>query len=302
MADQSKWRQLPTEAVNAATRDIDTLATREVIDLMVADNARVLEAVRAEADQIARVADMLAGTLRQGGRLILVGAGTSGRLGVLEAAEMPPTFGISPRTVRALMAGGTSAVSRAKEGVEDDEREGGRALGRLKPSRKDIVIGVSASGVTPFVRGALIRARRAGSAAVGITCVPNSEMREFADPVIALPVGPEIIAGSTRLKAGTATKVVLNMLTTTAMIQVGKTYGNLMVDVQSNSDKLRDRGRRIVSTVTGVDYAKADAVLRRAGWNVKAAIVMEKTGLSRVKALQRLQEARDSVRVAIGEG
>ena len=161
---------------------------------------------------------------------------------------------------------------------------------------------MSASGVTPFVRGALARAKRAGSKIVGVTCQPQSELREFADVVIALAAGPEVIAGSTRLKAGTATKIVLNMLTTAAMVRIGKTYGNLMVDVQSNSDKLRDRGRRIVGTVTGLDDDEAEALLRRAKWNVKAAIVMQKAGLTHAKALQRLRAARDSVRAAIGEG
>src|SRR5205814_1801785 len=170
--------------------------------------------------------------------------------------------------VHGVMAGGRSAVHRAKEGVEDDEREGGRAILKLKPTKNDVVIGVSASGVTPFVRGALVRAKRAGATCVGVTCDPHTEMRAFADPVIALATGPEVIAGSTRLKAGTATKLVLNMLTTAAMIRVGKTYGNLMVDVQSNSAKLRDRGRRFLGTATGLSYDDADALLRRAKGNV----------------------------------
>ena len=301
MANQSKWQRLPTEAINPATRHIDTIPMHEIIELTMVDNRNVLEAVEREKDLIAQAAEILADALRHGGRLIFVGAGTSGRLGVLEAAEMPPTFGISTKVVRAIMAGGNDAVLRAKEGVEDDEQEGGRALGKLKPSKKDVVVGVSASGVTPFVRGALMRAMRAGSRVVGVTCDPQSAMREFADPVISLAVGPEVIAGSTRLKAGTATKIVLNMLTTSAMIRIGKTYGNLMVDVQSNSDKLRDRGRRIIGTVTGLDYDEADALLRRAKWNVKAAIVMQKTGVTHAKALQRLRAARDSVRAAIGE-
>jgi N-acetylmuramic acid 6-phosphate etherase len=301
MANLSKWRRLPTEGINSVTRDIDMIPMPEVIALMIADNRIVMEAVEHEKDRIAHVAEIFAEAVRNGGRLIFVGAGTSGRLGVLEAAEMPPTFGISSGVVHAIMAGGKSAVHRAKEGVEDDEKEGGRALGRLKPSKRDVVIGVSASGVTPFVRGALVRAKRAGARRVGITCDPSSDMRALAEPVISLATGPEVIAGSTRLKAGTATKVVLNMLTTASMIRIGKTYGNLMVDVQSNSDKLRDRGRRIIGLVTGLGDKEADALLRRAKWNVKAAIVMQKTGLSHPKALQRLQASRDSVRVAIGE-
>jgi N-acetylmuramic acid 6-phosphate etherase len=301
MANQSKWQQLPTEGINSATRNIDTLPMSDVIALMIEDNRVVLEAVQREKDQIARVAEILSAAVRNEGRLIFVGAGTSGRLGVLEAAEMPPTFGLSRNVVHAIMAGGKDAVHRAKEGVEDDEKEGGRTLAALKPSKKDVVIGISASGVTPFVRGALLRARRAGARCVGVTCDPNTGMRAFADPVISLATGPEVIAGSTRLKAGTATKVVLNMLTTAAMIRIGKTYGNLMVDVQSNSAKLRDRGRRIIATATGLSDEHAGALLRRARGNVKAAIVMQKTGLTHAKALQRLQAARDSVRAAIGE-
>jgi N-acetylmuramic acid 6-phosphate etherase len=301
MANQSKWERLPTEAINPATRHIDTMPMSGIIELMIVDNRSVLEAVQREKDRIVRAAEIFAEALRKGGRLIFVGAGTSGRLGVLEAAEMPPTFGISNDVVQAIMAGGKDAVHRAKEGVEDDEREGGNALGKLNPSKKDVVIGVSASGVTPFVRGALARAKRAGSHRVGVTCGLKSAMREFADPVISLATGPEVIAGSTRLKAGTATKIVLNMLTTSAMIRTGKTYGNLMVDVQSNSEKLRDRGRRIIGTVTGLDYDEAETLLRRAKWNVKAAIVMQKTGLSHARALQRLRASRDSVRVATGE-
>jgi N-acetylmuramic acid 6-phosphate etherase len=301
MANQSKWRRLPTEGLNPATRDIDRIPMPEVIALMIADNRLACEAVEGQQDSIARVADIFAEAVGNGGRLIFVGAGTSGRLGVLEAAEMPPTFGLSSGVVHAIMAGGSGAVHRAREGVEDDEQEGGRALGRLKPTRKDIVIGVSASGVTPFVRGALLRAKRAGARRVGVTCDPKTEMRAFADPVIALTTGPEVIAGSTRLKAGTATKVVLNMLTTAAMIRVGKTYGNLMVDVQSNSAKLRDRGRRIIGTVTGLGDDDADALLRRAKGSVKVAIVMQQGNMTRATALQRLRAARGSVRAALGE-
>jgi N-acetylmuramic acid 6-phosphate etherase len=298
---ESKWRQLPTEAINPATVNLDKVPLSEVIELMVLDNRNVLEAVQREKNRIEQAVEILTGALRSGGRLIFVGAGTSGRLGVLEAAEMPPTFGIPAGLVQAIMAGGNDAVLRAKEGVEDDEPEGGRALGRLRPTKKDVVIGVSASGVTPFVQGALTRAKRAGSKIIGVTCDMQSGLRGFADVVISLGVGPEVIAGSTRLKAGTATKIVLNMLTTAAMVRIGKTSGNLMVDVQSNSDKLRDRGRRIIGTVTGLGYEDADALLRRAKWNVKAAIVMQKTGASHVKALQRLRAAHDSVRAAIGE-
>src|SRR6202008_4703359 len=220
--------------------------------------------------------DIITQALRKGGRLIFVGAGTSGRLGIVESAEMPPTFGTTPDLVQAVMAGGKSAVLRAKEGVEDNYEEGARSINRLRPSSRDVVIGVSASGMTQFVRGALTRARRAGSKIIFITCDPRTELQTFVDLTIAPGVGPEVIAGSTRLKAGTATKLVLNMLTTAAMIRIGKTYGNLMVDLHTGSEKARDRARRIISMVTGLDDEHSDKLLVKARWNVKAAIVMQK--------------------------
>jgi N-acetylmuramic acid 6-phosphate etherase len=299
---RSKWQQLSTEAINPLTVGFDRLSLDEIVEVMILDNRNVLTAVQREKRRIARAAEILARSLKQKGRLIFVGAGTSGRLGVLEAAEMPPTFGVSVETVQAIMAGGPGAVHRAKEGVEDDYEEGARALRRLRPTPNDVVIGISASGITPFVRGAVTRAKTRRASVVGLTCDPRSELRKLADVTITLKVGPEVIAGSTRLKAGTATKIVLNMLTTAAMVRVGKTYGNLMVDVKSNSEKLRDRARRIVVTVTGMDDAEAGALLVHAQWDVKAAIVMAKTGLTRAKALARLRSANDSVREAIGEG
>src|SRR5579862_3055509 len=199
------------------------------------------------------------------------------------------------------MAGGKGAILRPKAGVEDNYEEGARSINRLRPTKKDVVIGVSASGMTPFVRGGLTRARRAGSKIVFVTCDPRTELQTFVDLTIAPAVGPEIIAGSTRLKAGTATKIVLNMLTTASMVRIGKTYGNLMVDVRMGSEKLRDRARRIVTIVTGLEDEQADKLLRRAHWNVKAAIVMQKAGLSYSQATTRLRRAHDFVRDAIGE-
>ena len=289
MATPSKWQRLPTEAVNPRSRDIDTLTIDQMVEVMILDNRCVLAAVQQQKRRIARGAALVAHALAVGGRLAFVGAGTSGRLGVLEAAELPPTFGIEPDFARAIMAGGPAAVHRAKEGVEDDHDEGERAMRALRPGPKDVVVGISASGITPFVRGAVTRARRANCRVIGITCDPKSELKNLADVAIVLGVGPEVIAGSTRLKAGTATKVVLNMLTTAAMVRAGKTYGNLMVDVKSNSEKLRDRARRIVGNVTGLDYAAADALLDRSGWNVKAAIVMQQLGMTRSEAVSRLR-------------
>jgi N-acetylmuramic acid 6-phosphate etherase len=268
---------------------------------MLAEDRKMIAAVQRERERIALGAEIIAEGLRQGGRIIFVGAGTSGRLGVLESAEMPPTFGTDPALVQAVIAGGRGATFRAKEGVEDNYEEGARAVTRLRPGRKDVVVGVSASGMTPFVRGALTRARKAGSKVLFVTCDPKTELQTFVDLTIALAVGPEVIAGSTRLKAGTATKMALNMLTTTAMIRIGKTYGNLMVDVRTGSEKLKDRARRIVIMVTGLEYDEADKLLAKARWNVKAAVVMQKTGLSYLKAMSRLRKANGLMRDAIGE-
>ena len=301
MAFRSKWQALPTEAINPATLGIDKLPAADIVELMLAEDRKMTAAVQRERERIALGAEIIAEGLRQGGRIIFVGAGTSGRLGVLESAEMPPTFGTDPALVQAVIAGGRGATFRAKEGVEDNYEEGARAVTRLRPGRKDVVVGVSASGMTPFVRGALTRARKAGSKVLFVTCDPKTELQTFVDLTIALAVGPEVIAGSTRLKAGTATKMALNMLTTTAMIRIGKTYGNLMVDVRTGSEKLKDRARRIVNMVTGLEYDDADKLLAKARWNVKAAVVMQKTGLSYLKAMSRLRKANGLMRDAIGE-
>jgi N-acetylmuramic acid 6-phosphate etherase len=297
----SKWQSLPTEKINPATLAIDKMPVGEIIDTIINEDRKVVAAVQKEREKIAHGIEIVTQALRKGGRVIFVGAGTSGRLGVVEAAEMPPTFGTPPRLVQALMAGGQAAVFQAKEGVEDNYEEGGRSIGRLRLSNRDVVIGVSASGITPFVRGALTRGRKAGAKIIFVTCWPGSELGTFVDLLIAPAVGPEIIAGSTRLKAGTATKMVLNMLTTVAMIKWGKTYGNLMVDVQTGSEKLKDRAKRILGVVTGLDPDQSEALLKRAKWNVKAAIVMEKAGLTLPQALKRLRKADNSIREAIGE-
>jgi N-acetylmuramic acid 6-phosphate etherase len=301
MPVRSKWQSLPTEAINPSTLAIDKLPPAEIVEGMLNEDRKMLAAVQREKERIAVGIEIITQALRRGGRVVFVGAGTSGRLGVVESAEMPPTFGTSPDLVLAVMAGGKSAVLRAKEGVEDDYEEGARSITRLRPTNRDVVVGVSASGMTPFVRGALTRARRAASKIIFVTCDPRTELQTFVDLTIAPAVGPEVIAGSTRLKAGTATKIVLNMLTTGAMVRIGKTYGNLMVDVQMGSEKLRDRARRIITIVTGLDYDEADGLLRRAHWNVKAAIVMQKTGLTYIRAMSRLRKAHDFVRDAIGE-
>jgi N-acetylmuramic acid 6-phosphate etherase len=301
MPVRSKWQSLPTEAINPATLDIDKLSPADIVEEMINEDKKVLTAVHREKERIAVGVEIVTQALRKGGRIVFVGAGTSGRLGILESAEMPPTFGTSADLVLAIMAGGKNAFLRAKEGVEDNYEEGARSIMRLHPGKKDVVIGVSASGMTQFVRGALTRGRRAGSKIIFVTCDPRTELQTFVDLTIAPAVGPEVIAGSTRLKAGTATKMVLNMLTTASMIRTGKTYGNLMVDVQMGSEKLKDRARRIIMIVTGLEYEEADRLLRKAHWNVKAAIVMEKGALTYPKAVARLKSAHDFVRDAIHE-
>ena len=301
MPIRSKWQALPTEAINPASLNIDKLPAAGIVDLMLGEDRKVLAAVQKERDRIAVGADLIAKALRKGGRVVFVGAGTSGRLGVLESAEMPPTFGTDPLLVQAIMAGGKNAIFRAKEGAEDNYEEGARSVNRLSPTKKDVVIGVSASGMTPFVRGALTRGRQAGSRVIFVTCDPRTELQTFVDLTIAPAVGPEVIAGSTRLKAGTATKMVLNMLTTGAMILLGKTYGNLMVDVQMGSEKLRDRARRIVHIVTDLD-------LRR-GREAAEAGALEREGRDRdaedgadLRAGARPSApSNDRIREAIGE-
>ena len=301
MPTQSKWQSLPTEAINPVSLAVDKAPVADIVDMIVGEDKKVIAAVHKERERIAHGVEIIVQTLKKGGRIIFVGAGTSGRLGVVEASEIPPTFGTRPNTVQAIMAGGQEAVFRAKEGVEDNYEEGARSIARLRLTKKDVVIGVSASGMTQFVRGALTRARKANAKIIFVTCWPGSELQTFVDLQIAPAVGPEIIAGSTRLKAGTATKMVLNMLTTISMIKVGKTYGNLMVDVQTGSEKLKDRARRILNVVTGLDYDQADELLKRAKWNVKAAIVMQKGNLTLPQAIRRLKKSDDSIREALGE-
>ena len=301
MPYHSKWQDLPTEAINTATLGIDRMPVADIIDLISAEDRRVVAAVHKERERIAHGVEILTNALRKGGRIFLVGAGTSGRLGVVEAAEMPPTFGTPPSLVQAIMAGGQNAVFRAREGVEDNFEEGARSMSRLRVTKRDVIIGVSASGITQFVRGALTGARKKGARIIFVTCWPGTELQNYVDLIIAPAVGAEGIAGSTRLKAGTATKMVLNMLTTIAMIRVGKTYGNLMVDVQVGSEKLRDRAKRIVALVTGADPEEAGELLRRAKWSVKTAIVMKQAGLSYPQAVRRLRQADHSIREALGE-
>jgi N-acetylmuramic acid 6-phosphate etherase len=290
------YARLPTEQPNPRTRDIDRRSTREVVRLIAAEDARVPAAVAKVGREVARGADLVAAALSNGGGALFLGAGTSGRLAVLEAAECPPTFNTAPRQVRAVIAGGRRSVFRAKEGAEDDPALGRRAAASAR--RGDVVVGVAASGVTPFVRAALAEARRRGAATVLVTS--NGRPHGVrADIVIAPDVGPEVVTGSTRLKSGTAAKLVLNALTTAAMIRIGKVHDHWMVDLKPTSRKLRLRGERIVSELGGAAPARARALLRAAGGGVKAAVVMARRGGDAGAARARLSAAGGVLRRAL---
>lgn len=262
MARTIEYARLPTEQLNPRSRALDRLSTTRLLRLMNREDAGVPRAVARAIPQITRAVSLIVRRLRDGGRLIFLGAGTSGRLGVIEAAECPPTFNTPPAMVQAVIAGGRPAVFRSQEGAEDDRRRVRRELKR-RVRRGDVVVGITASGVTPFVEAGLREARRIGASAILITCHPHSRLRRAAQIVIAPRVGPELIAGSTRLKAGTATKLVLNMLTVAAMVRLGKVYGNLMVDVRPTSRKLRARAVRIMQTLTGMSAQQAARALAR---------------------------------------
>lgn len=263
---------LLTEQSNPASAHIDTLSTEEMLRVVNSEDRKVAEGVEREIPAIARAVDAIAAAFRRGGKLFYIGAGTSGRLGVLDASECPPTFGVSPDLVQGIIAGGEAALSRATETTEDDPAIGARDLTARGFSANDILVGIAASGRTPYVLGAVAEAKRLGATTVGISCTPDSQLARTVDIAITPLVGPEVIAGSTRMKAGTAQKLVLNMLTTGAFVRMGYVYGNLMVNVQPKNSKLRDRARRIVAQAGGVSYERADELLREAGDKVPAAI------------------------------
>lgn len=278
-----------TEAVNPRTRDIDTAAPARVVELIQEEDRRVPEAVAAEADAVAGVIEDVAGRLREGGRLFYVGAGTSGRLGVLDAAECPPTFGTDPRLVQGIIAGGREALVRSREGVEDDRGAGRRAIRDADVGPRDFVLGIATSGTTPYVLAAVTEAAEVGAGTGFLSCTaPPEEARRAADRLVTPLVGPEVIAGSTRMKAGTATKLVLNTLTTGVMIRLGKVYGNLMVDLQAVSRKLVDRSLRIVRLAAGIDETRARRVLLASGGSAKTAIAMIELETSRAVAERAL--------------
>lgn len=291
-----------TEQRNPNSRRIDELDALGIVDLINAEDRMVAEAVGEEREAIARALELAELAFRKGGRLIYVGAGTSGRLGVLDAAEMPPTYGTDPAMVRGVIAGGYDALVRAKEGAEDSPATGAAAMDELGVGEKDFVLGIATSGTTPYVHGALDRARALGARTGFLLCTyPSPELTERHDVVIAPLVGPEVITGSTRMKAGTATKLVLNTISTGAMVRLGKVYGNLMVDLQVTCEKLRDRGERILETMLGLEPVAAGELLERAGGHVKTALVMGKLGLDAAEARRRLDEVGGVVSRVVGD-
>jgi len=297
-----KHRILPTtEKRNLASENIDKLSTKKIVELINSEDALVPAAVARQSKQIASAIDLIVARFKEGGRLFYVGAGTSGRLGVLDAAECPPTFGVRTSLVQGIIAGGRRALVRAVEGAEDYARDGARTIREKKVKENDVVIGLAACGMTPFVHGALKEARRIGAATIFVTCAPEAVGRIPAEIIINPVVGPEVITGSTRMKAGTATKLVLNTLTTGAMVRLGKVYGNLMVDLKATNEKLRDRSLRIVMEMTNLSRTGARRLLARAQGKVKAAVVMHFRRTNLAGALKILDECDQFLRKAIEE-
>lgn len=282
--------KLTTERPNPVSRNIDSASTLEIVDIINSQDALVAAAVGRERKRIAQAVLMIAEAFAAGGRLFYVGAGTSGRLGVLDAAECPPTFGTRPSQVQGIIAGGRGALVRSVEGAEDDPAAGAERLEKAGLSPRDVVCGIAACGMTPFVRGAVAYARKLGCATLFVTCAPEARGHVAADVVINPVVGPEVLTGSTRMKAGTATKLVLNTLTTAAMIKRGKVYGNLMVDLVATNQKLSERSERIVMATTGLSRRAAKALLERARGRVKLAILMHDKKLSYRESLRLLDE------------
>ena len=293
--------RLTTEKPNPRSRGMDRRSTLQIVDIINAEDRTVALAVARERVRIAAAVDAIVASFRQGGRLFYVGAGTSGRLGVLDAAECPPTFGTPPRQVQGIIAGGRRALVKSVEGAEDSAEAGAAAVDKRRLEPRDVVVGIAACGITPFVCGALERARTIGARTIFLTCARQARKPVRADIVINPVVGPEVVTGSTRMKAGTATKLVLNALTTASMIKMGKVYSNLMVDLRATNEKLRDRAERIVSEVTGLPRPRARRLLAQAGGMAKVAIVMHFRKASAKDARGLLKECDGSLRMAIGK-
>jgi N-acetylmuramic acid 6-phosphate etherase len=292
-------RELTTERRNRATENLDKMSSLELVTAMNREDAVVPRAIRKVLPEIAKAVDLVAQRLAQGGRLIYVGSGTSGRIGALDATECSPTFGVSPKMVQFVIAGGESALVKAAEADEDSAEMGRKDMAARRPGKRDVVVGIAASGFTPYTTSALEHARAKGAATVAIAFNHNSAMGKVADLRIEAEVGPEVLAGSSRLKAGTAEKLICNMLTTGAMTRLGYVYSNLMVNLHLTNKKLWQRGIKILETLTGVDGAEAAATLEKAGRSVPVALVMLKTGTSKAESARRLRRAKGNVRRAI---
>ncbi|MHB1023266.1 MAG: N-acetylmuramic acid 6-phosphate etherase [Acidobacteriaceae bacterium] len=294
----SKIANLLTEARNPTSQNIDQLSTPEMLQIINAADREIASAVEQEIPNIAKAVDLIAERFEQGGHLFYIGAGTSGRLGVLDASECPPTFSVAPELVQGIIAGGDYALRNAIESAEDDPELGAADLRAHGFTAKDVLVGIASSGRTPYVLGAVEYARSLGAVTVGLSCVPDSELAHACEIAITPAAGPEILTGSTRMKAGTATKLALNMISTGVMIRTGLVYGNLMVNVKPTNAKLVDRAQRIIAEATGVDQATAARLLEEAG-SVKTAIVMQKLKLDRAAAEQKLAAAKGRIREAL---
>lgn len=297
--NQADMDHLTTEQNNPESVAIDQMDPIQIAMLMNREDLKVVAAVERVLPEIARAIETVTERVKAGGRLIYIGAGTSGRLGVLDASECPPTFNTPPALVVGLIAGGHRALTNAIEGAEDNRQAGEEDLRGVELDAKDVVCGIATSGRTPYVLGGLAYAQSLGAATLGVTCNEVSELTEVSDVLIAPVVGPEILSGSTRLKAGTATKMVLNMISTGTMIRIGKTYGNWMVDLRATNVKLKDRSIRIVSGITGLDRQQAESLLARCDGEVKTAIVSQALGVEKIEAQQRLRAAGGRLRTAI---
>jgi N-acetylmuramic acid 6-phosphate etherase len=296
------YAALPTEQANRRFPALDRLPTAQLVAAITREDRRAAASVARVRGPLTRAVNLVSTALGAGGRLVYVGAGTSGRLGVLDAAECPPTFGVSPSRVIGVIAGGRRALWRAVEGAEDRGRDARRALDRLRVGPRDVVCGICASGVTPFVLAALRETRRRGARTIAVTCAPSETLRALADVMVAPLPGPEVLAGSTRMKAGLATKMVLHTLTTAAMVRLGKVYGNLMVDLRPTNRKLRARALRIIVTLTGLEPAPARALARRARGQPAVALVMHRAGLDAAAARRRIVAHGGNLRAALEDG
>jgi N-acetylmuramic acid 6-phosphate etherase len=288
--------QLTTEHRNPRSKNLHGLSVEEAFALINAEDAGIARAIADAGDEICRAIELVIESFRRGGRLIYVGAGTSGRLGVLDAAECPPTFLTDPEQVQGVIAGGCDAITRSVEGAEDDPAAGAAAMDQRDAGGADVVFGIATGGTTPYVHGAIRRARRRGAKTVFLACVSDGQVADDADVSIRVDTGPEVLTGSTRMKAGTATKMILNMVTTIAMVRSGKVYENLMVDMNTAGNaKLRDRGMRVIGSLTGLDRAASGSLLKAAGGHVKTALVMHARGITREEAGRLLDEAAGQV-------